>query len=93
MVNSSPPSTGEYVVGAHHGFDLVYQSLQDDVACGVSMRIVDMLEVVDIEDDHARQMAITDATGSFSQGCILHSPAIQGPGKRIGSCLFCQFLA
>ena len=81
MVNSSPPVRAMHVIRAQHRLCLSDQRLQRAVAGGMSTRVVEVLEVVDVEHDHAERMAMADASRGLAHRDLLHRPAVQRTGQ------------
>lgn len=78
------------VILAQHCLYLTNQGLQGAVSGRMPAGVVEKLEVVNVEHDHAQSAAVAYAARGLAEGGFLHGSAVQGSGKRIGARLLGQ---
>ena len=81
---------GQQILGAEHLFCRADQGLEGAISGGMPSRVVEVLEVVDVDNDHAEWMIMAKAARSFSLGRLFHRSAIQRSGEGVSAGLLGQ---
>ena len=75
--------TAEQVGAAQQGLDVGHQVGQHTVALLVAQGVIDLLEVVDIQQQHRQVAVVPQAAGQFALQRVFHVPAGERVGQRV----------
>ncbi len=83
MTNSSPPSARDRIGFAHRGEQALADRGQQDVAVGVAQRVVDLLEIVDVENKDGHALVMLLGARDRLAETLVKKRAVGKPGEMV----------